>query len=92
MAEFIRLLLCLMWRYLKPAETAIPELDQKQHAGWWADGQIDDGSFVSGIQWLTIKRTSLQYTDQQNREQVLTMQFQIWIKNIAGWWADGQIE
>ena len=19
---------------------------------WWADGQIDDGSFVSGLQWL----------------------------------------
>ena len=24
----------------------------KNNAGWWADGQIDDGSFVSGIQWL----------------------------------------
>ena len=24
----------------------------KNNAGWWADGQIDDGSFVSGLQWL----------------------------------------
>jgi len=24
----------------------------KNNAGWWADGQIDDGSFVSGHQWL----------------------------------------
>ena len=24
----------------------------KNNAGWWADGQIDDNSFVSGIQWL----------------------------------------
>jgi hypothetical protein len=24
----------------------------KNNAGWWADGQIDDGSFVAGIQWL----------------------------------------
>jgi len=24
----------------------------KNTAGWWADGQIDDGSFVSGLQWL----------------------------------------
>ena len=24
----------------------------KNNAGWWADGQIDDSSFVSGIQWL----------------------------------------
>jgi len=24
----------------------------KNNAGWWADGQIDDGSFVSGLLWL----------------------------------------
>ena len=24
----------------------------KNTAGWWADGQIDDNSFVSGLQWL----------------------------------------
>ena len=24
----------------------------KSNAGWWADGQIDDSSFVSGLQWL----------------------------------------
>ena len=24
----------------------------KNNAGWWADGLIDDGSFVSGLQWL----------------------------------------
>jgi len=24
----------------------------KNNAGWWADGQIDDNSFVSGLQWL----------------------------------------
>jgi len=24
----------------------------KNNAGWWADNQIDDGSFVSGLQWL----------------------------------------
>ena len=24
----------------------------KNNAGWWADGQIDDNSFVQGIQWL----------------------------------------
>ena len=32
-------------------ETSIPACI-KNNAGWWADGQIDDGSFVSGIQWL----------------------------------------
>ena len=34
-----------------PAETSIPGWI-KNNAGWWADGQIDDGSFVSGLQWL----------------------------------------
>ena len=24
----------------------------KNNAGWWADGQIHDEAFVSGIQWL----------------------------------------
>jgi len=33
------------------AETSIPGWI-KNNAGWWADGQIDDSSFVSGLQWL----------------------------------------
>jgi len=24
----------------------------KNNAGWWADGTIDDNSFISGIEWL----------------------------------------
>ena len=28
----------------------------KNNAGWWADGQIDDNSFVSGLQWLISNR------------------------------------
>ena len=24
----------------------------KSNAGWWADGQIDDGSFIEGMQFL----------------------------------------
>ena len=32
-------------------ETSIPDWI-KNNAGWWADGQIDDSSFVSGLQWL----------------------------------------
>jgi len=34
-----------------PVETSIPGWI-KNNAGWWADGQIDDNSFVSGLQWL----------------------------------------
>jgi phosphonate transport system substrate-binding protein len=32
-------------------ETTIPDWI-KNNAGWWADGLIDDNSFVSGMQWL----------------------------------------
>ena len=33
------------------SETSIPGWI-KNNAGWWADGQIDDSSFVLGLQWL----------------------------------------
>jgi len=32
-------------------EATIPDWI-KNNAGWWADGLIDNSSFVSGIQWL----------------------------------------
>ena len=32
-------------------ETSIPGWI-KSNAGWWADGQIDDNTFVLGLQWL----------------------------------------
>jgi len=33
------------------SETSIPGWI-KNNAGWWADGQIEDNSFVTGLQWL----------------------------------------
>jgi len=33
------------------AATSIPSWI-KNNAGWWADGQIDDNTYVSGLQWL----------------------------------------
>ena len=32
-------------------EATIPDWI-KNNAGWWADGQIPDSAFVSGLQWL----------------------------------------
>ena len=70
-------------------ETSIPGWI-KSNAGWWADGQIDDNTFVLGLQWLisngimTIPPT----------EQGVGSETSIpgWIKSNAGWWADGQID
>jgi tetratricopeptide (TPR) repeat protein len=62
----------------------------KNNAGWWADGQIDDLSFISGIQFL-IKNDIIQLdtTKVQNNK---SDEVPEWIKNNAGWWADGQID
>jgi hypothetical protein len=70
-------------------ESSIPEWI-KNNAGWWADGQIDDGSFVSGIQWLISNDVmTIPPTEQgTGSDDVIPS----WIKNNAGWWADGQID
>ena len=71
------------------AQTSIPAWI-KNNAGWWADGQIDDSSFVSGIQWLISNGImSIPPTEQgAGSDNVIPG----WIKNNAGWWADGQID
>jgi len=70
-------------------QTSIPAWI-KNNAGWWADGQIDDGSFVSGIQWLISNGIMTIPPTEQG-----TGSYNVipgWIKNNAGWWADGQID
>jgi hypothetical protein len=71
------------------AQTSIPGWI-KNNAGWWADGQIDDGSFVSGIQWLISNGImTIPPTEQgEGSDDVIPS----WIKNNAGWWADEQID
>ena len=62
----------------------------KNNAGWWSDGQIDDNSFVSGLQWLISNDIiTLPPTDQgtNDGENVIPN----WVKNTAGWWADDKI-
>ena len=61
----------------------------KNNAGWWADGVIDDGSFVSGIEWLVsnniieIPTTAVSGTTESA--------IPGWVKNTASWWAGNQI-
>jgi len=75
--------------YITPPPTSIPGWI-KNNAGWWADGQIDDGSFVAGIQWLISNGImNIPPTEQgAGSDDVIPG----WIKNNAGWWADGQID
>jgi DNA-binding beta-propeller fold protein YncE len=61
----------------------------KNNAGWWANGQIPDSTFIDGIEFL-IKDGIIVVSDTQQNESE-TDGIPEWVKNNAGWWADGQI-
>jgi len=71
-------------------KTSIPSWI-KNNAGWWADGSIDDDSFVQGIQFL-IKENVLKIPPTTQGSSSGTNEIPSWIKNNAGWWADGSID
>jgi hypothetical protein len=63
----------------------------KNNAGWWADGVIDDSSFIQGIQFLI---NSEIITIPPTTQETVSDSTGIppWIKNNAEWWADGVID
>jgi len=61
----------------------------KNNAGWWAKGQIDDNSFVQGIQFL-IKENIIQIPSTVSSQK--SENIPEWVKNNAGWWAEGKID
>ena len=62
----------------------------KTNAAWWAKDQIDDKTFIQGIEYLIkneiIKIPKTQQGSAQSQE------IPSWIKNNAGWWSDGEID
>ena len=73
-----------------PEKTPIPGWI-KNNAEWWADGQIDDNSFVQGIQFL-IKEDVLKIPPTTQGFDSGSNDIPEWIKNNAGWWAEGAID
>ena len=63
----------------------------KNNAGWWATDQIDDSSFLQGIQFL-IKEGIMVIPPTETSESSGSEGVPDWIKNNAGWWATGQID
>jgi len=63
----------------------------KNNAEWWAADQIDDNSFVQGIQYL-IKENILKIPSTSQGSSSGSNEIPMWIKNNAGWWADGSID
>jgi len=71
-------------------ETSIPAWI-KNNAGWWATDQIDDSSFLQGIQYL-IQEGIMIIPPTETSEQMSSQAVPAWIKNNAGWWATDQID
>ena len=65
----------------------------KNNAGWWADGTISENEFLSGIEFLiadgiiNVPATTAVSGDNNGASQGVPA----WVKNNAGWWADGTI-
>ena len=68
----------------------------KNNAGWWADGTIDDATFIQSIQFLIqndiikIPQAGISSTGQESGSESGTIPS--WVKTSAGWWADGAID
>jgi hypothetical protein len=86
-------------------ETSIPAWI-KNNAGWWATDQIDDSTFLQGIQYLIQEEIMIvpptetsessddsdAIPDAEQRAQAFDQSVPAWIKNNAGWWATDQID
>ncbi len=60
-------------------------------AKWWQQGQIDDSTFASGIQYL-IKQGVIQLPPTASSQPSSGVTIPSWVKTNAGLWADGQID
>jgi hypothetical protein len=63
----------------------------RNNASWWADGSIDDNSFVQGIQYL-IKEKIMNIPPSSQDTGTKANEIPYWIKNNAKWWSNGQID
>jgi len=70
----------------------------KNNAAWWAEGQIDDQTFVDGIEYMVknelIRSPTLSIVEDNTTEETQNIEIIVpdWIKNNAAWWAEGQID
>ena len=62
----------------------------KTNAGWWAHGQIDDATFVSGIQYL-VNQNIISATVSDSLQDTSKDVIPSWIKSNAKWWSQGLI-
>jgi phosphate ABC transporter phosphate-binding protein len=62
----------------------------KNNAKWWAQKQIGDSDFLSGIQFM-IKEKIILVSGKSTGTSQANTPVPDWIRNNAGWWADNKI-
>ncbi len=71
-----------------PEPTSVPAWI-KNNALWWANGKINDGEFISGLQFLIendiIRISNLPESD------ITAKEVPDWVRNNANWWAHDKI-
>ena len=63
----------------------------KNNAAWWAEGNIDDKTFVQGIQFM-VKQGIIKIPPITQNSDLNSNKIPDWIKNNAAWWAEGNID
>jgi len=71
-------------------EIAIPDW-VRNNAKWWSEGQIGESDFVGGIQYMINEKIIDIPNLPEQSSSTAEEQVPGWIKNNAGWWADGLI-
>lgn len=70
-------------------EISIPDWI-RNNALWWSEEQIDDKTFIQGIEFLIQNNIIVIPQTQQGTSE--SQEIPSWIRNNAAWWADGQID
>ena len=76
-------------RVTNPNEISIPDWI-RNNALWWSEEQIDDTTFIQGIEFLI--QNNIIVIPQTQQGTSASQEIPPWIRNNAGWWADGQID
>lgn len=62
----------------------------RNNALWWSEDQIDDNTFIQGIEYLVKNQIIVMPSTQQETSN--SQEIPRWIKNNARWWASNQID
>lgn len=71
------------------SSTIIPEW-VRNNAEWWSKDLIDEGDFVSGIEYLIVQGV-IHIPIIPGEEVSEATSVPLWVKNAAGWWSEGLV-